>query len=255
MKGETQMIDKLNRKLKKKKLREFVLILIILGIFLGFAIIVFFAKIDNVTVVGCEFYTEEEIKEKVMKNIVTQNSIGLYLTYQLQKDTDIPFVEKIDVNIISWDSVEILIYEKAMVACIKYMGEYLYFDRDGVIVESATEPIENVPLIEGVTFQKMNLHEKLEVKEEGIFEKILGISQLLSKYKLDLDKVAFEYDKSVTLYTGKIRVKLGKKERYDEQIAELSKLLPEAQKKKLKGVLNMENFEEGQNQVILQVDE
>lgn len=100
----------------------------------------------------------------------------------------------------------------------------------------------------------MNLHEKLEVKEDGIFEKILGISQLLTKYELDLDKVVFEYDKSVTLYAGKIRVKLGKKERYDEQIAELSKLLPKAQKKNLKGVLNMENFEEGQEQVIFQVE-
>lgn len=249
------MIDKLSRKLKKRKLREFVLILIVFGIFLVFVLIFFGAKIDNVSVVGCEFYTEEEIKEKVMQNIVTKNSIGLFLTYQLQKDVDIPFVEKIDVNIISWNSVEILIYEKAMVACIKYMGEYLYFDKDGVIVESATEPIQDVPLIEGVTFRKMNLHEKLEVKEEGIFEKILGISQLLSKYKLDLDKVAFEYDKSVTLYTGAIRIKLGKKERYDEQIAELSKLLPKAQKNNLKGVLNMENFEEGQNKVIFQADE
>lgn len=249
------MIEKLNKKLKKKKMKKFVLIPITISILLGFVIIFFVGKIKNISIIGCEFYTEEEIKEKVINNIITQNSLGLFLTYQLKKETEIPFVEKIDVNMISWDSVEIIVYEKAMVACIKYMGEYLYFDKDGVIVESTTEPIENIPLIEGVTFQKMNLHEKLEVKEEGIFEKILGISQLVSKYELDLDKVAFEYDKSVTLYTGNIRVKLGKKERYDEQIAELSKLLPEAQKIKLKGVLNMENFKEGQNRTIFQAEE
>ena len=249
------MIEKLNKKLKKKKMKKFVLISLTISILLGFVIIFFVGKIKNISIIGCEFYTEEEIKEKVINNIITQNSLGLFLTYQLKKETEIPFVEKIDVNMISWDSVEIIVYEKAMVACIKYMGEYLYFDKDGVIVESTTEPIENIPLIEGVTFQKMNLHEKLEVKEEGIFEKILGISQLLSKYELDLDKVAFEYDKSVTLYTGNIRVKLGKKERYDEQIAELSKLLPIAQRRKLKGVLNMENFKEGQDRTILQVEE
>lgn len=249
------MIEKLNKKLKKKKMKKFVLIPITISILLGFVIIFFVGKIKNISIIGCEFYTEEEIKEKVINNIITQNSLGLFLTYQLKKETEIPFVEKIDVNMISWDSVEIIVYEKAMVACIKYMGEYLYFDKDGVIVESTTEPIENIPLIEGVTFQKMNLHEKLEVKEEGIFEKILGISQLVSKYELDLDKVAFEYDKSVTLYTGNIRVKLGKKERYDEQIAELSKMLPEAQKIKLKGVLNMENFKEGQNRTIFQAEE
>lgn len=242
-------------KLKKKKIKKFVLISITIGILLGFGFLFFLGKIDNVSIVGCEFYTEEQMKEKVMNNVITQNSLGLYLTYQFKKQTNTPFVEKIDVNILSWNSVEIIVYEKTMVACIKYMGEYLYFDKDGVVVESTTEAIDGIPLIEGVTFKKMNLHEKLEVKEEGIFEKILGISQLLTKYKLELDKVVFEYDKSVTLYAGNIRIKLGKKERYDEQIAELSKLLPKAQKIKLKGVLNMENFEEGQNQVIFQSEQ
>lgn len=249
------MIEKLNTKLRKKRIKKFVLISIIIGILLGFGIIFFIGKIKNVSVVGCEFYTEQEIKEKIISSIITKNSLGLYLTYQFKNQTEIPFVEKINVNMISWNSVEIIVYEKVMVACIKYMGEYLYFDKDGVIVESATEPIENIPLIEGVSFQKMNLHEKLEVKEDGIFEIILNISQLLSKYQLDLDKVSFEYDKSVTLYTGKIRIKLGKRERYDEQIAELSKLLPKAQKRKLKGVFNMENFEEGQDKVIFQAEE
>lgn len=240
---------------KKKKIKKFVLFFLVTGIVLAGVLIFVMGKIKNVTIAGCEFYTEEEIKEKVMCDTITRNSLGLYLTYQFNKGVEIPFVEKISVNVTSWDSVEIIVYEKAMMACIKYMGEYLYFDKDGVVVESASSPVENIPVIEGVSFQKMNLYEKLEVKEDGIFEKILGISQLLSKYKINLDKVVFEYDKSVTLYTGKIRVKLGKKERYDEQIAELSKLLPKAQKKKLKGVLNMENFQEGQNQVIFQVEE
>lgn len=57
------------------------------------------------------------------------------------------------------------------------------------------------------------------------------------------------------LYTGKIRVNLGKRNDYEEQIAELSKLLPKAKKKKLKGVLDMEYFEEGQDQIIFKVDE
>ena len=45
-----------------------------------------------------------------------------------------------------------------------------------------------------------------------------------------------------------------KKERYDDQIAELSKLLPKAKKKKLKGTLNMENFEEGQEKIIFELE-
>ena len=123
-------------------------------------------------------------------------------------------------------------------------------------MESNTEQLEGIPVIEGVNFTKMNLHEKLEVKEsdEDIFERIVGVSQLLSKYEIDTDKVVFDSKKRVTLYVGDIRVSLGKRDMYDEQIAELSKLLPKAIKKKLKGELDMENFQEGQERSIFKMD-
>ena len=137
------------------------------------------------------------------------------------------------------------------------MGEYIYFDQDGVVVESTTKKQKAIPLIEGINFKKMNLNEQLEVEKEekDIFERITGISQLISKYDIESDKIVFDNKKKVMLYTGKIRVNLGKRNDYEEQIAELSKLLPKAKKKKLKGVLDMEYFEEGQDQIIFKVDE
>lgn len=248
------MLKKGTDDIKKRKIKKSVIGIGLLIIFLGIFVLFYNGSIKNVSMEGAMYYTEKELSDKVMDSMITRNALGLYLTYCFGKNKEIPFVEKIDVKMSSWNSVKIRVYEKTMIACIKYMGEYLYFDKEGVVVESTTKQIDEIPLVEGVSFQKMNLYEKLEVKEGGIFEKILGISQLLSKYKLDIDKVVFEYDKSVTLYSGKIRVKLGKKERYDEQIAELSKLLPKAKKRNLKGVLDMEHFVEGQHQVIFQIE-
>ena len=239
------------RKQKRKILRIGIPVffaLFVAGIFL-------LGRIRNVSVIGCEFYTEQQIKEKIMHAGITNNIFGLYATYAFGKGEKIPFVGKISVKITGIDSVEVVVYEKKIVACFQYMSEYLYFDQDGVVVESSIEKKENVPLVEGVTFLKMNLYEKMEVEEEDIFETILGISQLLEKYQIETDKVVFDRKKAVTLYSGKIQIKLGKKDMYDEQIAELSKLLPKAKKKKLKGVLDMENFEEGQEKVIFQKEE
>lgn len=237
----------------KKKIWILVILLIFFLTFLG---IFFGAKIKNVHVVGCEYYTEEQIENKVLHSGVTENTFGLYFTYAFNRGVEIPFVEKISVEVTGVHSVDIIISEKAMIGCIHYMSEYIYFDKDGVVVESNTEQLEGIPVIEGVNFTKMNLHEKLEVKEsdEDIFERIVGVSQLLSKYEIDTDKVVFDSKKRVTLYVGDIRVSLGKRDMYDEQIAELSKLLPKAIKKKLKGELDMENFQEGQERSIFKMD-
>lgn len=240
--------------LKNKK--KIWIVVILLLFFLTFLGIFFGAKIKDVHVVGCEYYTEEQIKNKVIDSGLAENTFGLYFMYAFEQGVDIPFVEKISIEVTGMHSVDIIICEKAMIGCIHYMSEYIYFDKDGVVVESNTEQLEGIPVIEGVNFTKMNLHEKIEVKEEDedIFERIMGVSQLLSKYEIDTDKVVFDTKKRVTLYVGDIRVSLGKRDMYDEQIAELSKLLPKAIKKKLKGQLDMENFEEGQDRSIFKMD-
>lgn len=227
----------------------FIFFLVFLGVFFG-------AKIKRVHVVGCEYYTEEQIEKKIINTGLTTNTFGLYFMYAFDRGVEIPFVEKISVEVTGMNSVDIIVSEKTMIGCIHYMSEFIYFDKDGVVVESNTEKLEGIPVIEGVNFTKMNLHEKLEVKKEDddIFERIMGVSQLLSKYQIETDKVSFDSKKRVTLYVGDIRVSLGKRDMYDEQIAELSKLLPKAIKKKLKGELDMENFQEGQERSIFKLD-
>lgn len=227
----------------------FIFFLVFLGVFFG-------AKIKRVHVVGCEYYTEEQIEKKIINTGLTTNTFGLYFMYAFDRGVEIPFVEKVSVEVTGINSVDIIVSEKTMIGCIRYMSEYIYFDKDGVVVESNTEKLKGIPVIEGVNFTKMNLHEKLEVKkkDDDIFERIMGVSQLLSKYQIETDKVSFDSKKRVTLYVGDIRVSLGKRDMYDEQIAELSKLLPKAIKKKLKGELDMENFQEGQERSIFKLD-
>lgn len=240
--------------LKNKKKIWIVVILFIF--FLAFLGVFFGAKIKRVHVVGCENYTEKQIEKKIINSGLTENTFVLYFMYAFDRGVEIPFVEKISVEVTGIHSVDIIISEKSMVGCIYYMSEYIYFDKDGVVVESNTEKLDGIPVIEGINFTRMNLHEKLEVKkeEEDIFDRIMGISQLLSKYQIETDKVLFDSKKRVTLYAGDIRVSLGKRDMYDEQIAELSKLLPKAIKKKLKGELDMENFQEGQERSIFKLD-
>lgn len=244
------MIKKEQKKWNRSVFWKISAIVILILLFIGLAIGKQYFKIKKVSVTGCDYYTEAEIKKMVLKGHGTGNSLFLYLKYKYGKEKEIPFIEKIDVDMISRHEVQINVYEKGMVACIQYMGEYLYFDKDGIILESSSKQKNGIPVISGVDFTSMNLGQKLEVEDDSIFDTILDISQLISRYQLKLKKVVFNQKGEITLTTKKIRVLLGKQNSYDVQIAELSKLLPKAVKKKLNGTLNMKNFEEGQGQII-----
>lgn len=206
--------------------------------------------IDKVNVTGVSFYTEEEIEEKVIRNILDENALYLFLKYKYFKGTSIPFVEKIDVEFVNHHEVLLSVYEKSMIACIPYMSEYLYFDKDGTIIESSPERMEEIPVVDGVKFNTMSLYEKLAVEDDSIFETILSIVQLIKRYEIDVDKVYFNYKNEVILYCGEIRVLLGNSKLYDDKIAEASNIIKKAKNKNLQGSLDMRNYQAGDKNIV-----
>ncbi len=237
-------------KIQKKKVS---VILFLVCVFLGMLLIALaaFFRLKTLHVTGCSFYTEDDITERFEKSVLDENTLIFYLKYKYFKNVNIPFVDGYELDFISPKEIHINIYEKSLISCIKYMGEYLYLDKDGVIVEISNKRMEDIPLVTGVSFQKMKLYDKLSVDDDSIFDTILDISLLIQRHKLDIDKIYFNYNKEVTLYSGDIKVLFGKQKSYDVQIANLKNLLSLAEQKKLTGVLDMQDYKEGQDDVIL----
>ena len=89
-------------------------------------------RVVNVYVEGNVHYTDDEIKELIMTGDYGDNSLYLSHKYKNKEVTDIPFVETINVKILSKDSVKITVYEKALAGYVEYLGKYIYFDKDGI---------------------------------------------------------------------------------------------------------------------------
>ncbi len=221
------------------------LLLCILCILIGTAF-----KLTELQITGCDYYSEEEITDKFQQSVLDENTIIFYIKYKFFKSVSIPFVDGFDMDFISRNKIHINIYEKAMISCIKYMGEYLYLDKDGTIVETSTEKIKSIPLVTGLNFKEMNLHEELNVEDSSVFDTILAISLLIQRYELDIDKIFFNYNYEVTLYSGKVKILLGKRDYYDTQIADLTNILPMAKEKNIKGVLDMQSYTGNETKII-----
>lgn len=199
--------------------------------------------VNTVYVEGNIHYTEDEIKAIVMDGTFGNNSLYLSMKYKNRGIEGIPFVDVMDVTILAPDTVRITVYEKALTGYVKYLGTYLYFDKDGYVVESSSVITEGVPQITGLVFDHMAVGEALPVDNPEVFKGILNVTKLLEKYDLDADKIYFHDSGEITVYFKDVKVALGNdSETLEDKLMLLPGLLPSLEGKS--GVLQMETYAE-----------
>lgn len=208
----------------------------------GFYYIMTNYTVTTVYVEGNVHYTNEEIIGMVMEGRYRNNSLLLSLMYKDKGIEDVPFIEKMDVSVMDPHTIKIEVYEKALAGYVEYLERFMYFDKDGIVVESSLQKTEGVPMVTGLKFDHVIVHEPLPVEDPAIFASILNITQLVNKYNLSVDRIYFGSDGTLTLYFEEVRAALGAGDNLDEKIMKLQYMLPSLSGKK--GTLHMENYTE-----------
>ncbi len=231
---------------KKKKERQgrgfLAAAAVVLALLLAGLLAVTLFQIREAEVTGNSFYTEQEIRDRVISDRWSSNSLYLYLKYKYMETEEIPFVDKIEISLQGPGKVRIRVYEKSIVGYVAYMGSNFYFDQDGVVVECSSEVKEGVPRISGLKFSSLALYQKLAVQDDSIFSRILTITQLVKKYELSPDQIEFSEDLSLTLHFGQVRAALGNSGSLEEKVGRLHDLYPDLEGRS--GVFHMENYTE-----------
>ena len=231
-----------------------ILVLVIIGIVFLSA-----TRLNTINVEGNSHYSNEEIIDLVATKETDKNTLLFYLRHEFGKKENIPFIEKIDTKLTDRNTVQLQVYENAITGAIEYMESYMYFDREGIIVEASPRKIDDVPIVSGLKFSKLLLHEPIEVDKPNVFQIILNVTQLIYRYDVDVNVIYFTKDLEIILYQDNIRILLGKRDSYDEQIAQLPNLLSSLESREgeitseynKKLVIDMKEFEEGQDKIII----
>jgi len=187
-------------------------------------------------------YTEEEIKEMVFTSPLDKYAVLFRIRWFLQGDQKLPFIEQIDAELTDRNSIALTVYEKRIIGCVQVMGQFFYFDRDGLVAESSSKRVEGIPLILGLEFDNIVLHKNLKVQKASLYDVILNLTRLIELYGLDVSKIVFLYDNSVVLHCGETEIRLGRHESYDTALAALDGILAELEDKSM--ILYMENYSE-----------
>ena len=235
--------DKLRFGKSKRTLILSVALLLLVTVFIvGYEYIIRNYTVTTVYVEGNVHYTNEEIMEMVMGGKFGHNSLFLSLKYKDRGMEDIPFIQAMDVTIETKDTIRITVYEKALAGYVSYLGQYVYFDKDGIVVEASTEQTAGIPQVTGLKFDRVILHEQLPVDKPEVFDDVLNITQQLEKYSMSADRIYFDSDYRVTLVFGEAKVSLGDDGYIDEKIMKLQYILPSLMGEK--GTLDMREYSE-----------
>lgn len=248
------MASRVNKKEKPSVMKKLFIFLCILLTLAILAVLAFFMNyITNVKIDGNHFYTEDEVKHLVINGELEGNAWYLYWKYHYGEPPVIPFIDKVEVELAGRGSVKIHIYEKSIVGYVEYLGSYMYFDKDGTVVESSAVVMEGVPKITGLRFDSIQLYEKLPVEKEEVFQYILNLTKELKKNNISPDKIQFNTELEAALYFGQAQVLLGKDEQQNEKITRLKALLSEIEGKA--GVLYMEEVDEDNKNIVFRQTE
>jgi hypothetical protein len=259
------------RKKMNKTLFRILVSSIALAVCIGLIVFLVVFHVDDVEIVGNTRNSEEEVEEVVLRGPLASNSFLLSLFRKTVVTDELPFVESVEIEALSPGKIRLHVNEKQIVGYVRYLDCNMYFDKDGIVVESevadisdeedsAVEPdtvvapvevqnenetayhaaVTDVPYITGLKFDSVVTDKKLPVKDDSVFNTILGIARIVEKYQIMPDQVEFSDQYEITLYYGSIRVMLGVDNLLEEKITRVAAILPRLSGKA--GILHMEDY-------------
>lgn len=198
-------------------------------------------KLDKIQVTGSEHYTDEEIISIVTNDKSVDNTVMFYLENKLHPIENVTFIDKFEIEIIGKNTITITVYEKSMAGCVMYMDQYVYFDDEGVVLETSAEKLPDIPCIKGLSFNSIVVGEALPVENKKMFQNILTMTQLIEKNNLIIDEIRFNSDEEIILRKDNIKIQLGQGLNLEDKLMNLDSILSELQGKT--GTLDMSNYD------------
>ena len=158
-----------NKPRKRHILLLFACLAVVLGMGIYFLITDF--SIQKIQISGNNTYTNAEIIEAMKEDGYIDNTLLMIAQNQIFDQTYLPFIEKVSMSYDDSHILKVKVKEKLRTGVFKYMNEYVYFNENGIAMESRNTLFEGVPVVTGVKFNEMNLKRKiLENKIIGILE-------------------------------------------------------------------------------------
>lgn len=245
------MIEK--KKKQGKFLKKFFLTVFGTAVVIGISILIILNvfTITKVEVEGNHLYDEIIIKDAVLNDEYSWNTLYVFLKYTVMDTEQIPFIDTMEINMKDPNTLQIKVYEKGLLGYlyIPTINQNAYFDKDGFVTETSERLIPNVPLIDGLNCTEVVLYEKLPIDNTKL-RQILTLTQGLKRKDVQPECIIYGGTHEPVLKYGEVSVYLGSMEFLTQKIERLDKILPSLEE--MSGVLHLEEWTEDTNNIVFE---
>lgn len=245
------MVKKSKKKTSKWKLILLAVLSTILAVAIGALLLVKVFVVKDVKVEGNVLYDENLIKTTVLNDEYSWNSLYVLLKYTFTDTKQIPFIDTMEITMEDPQTLKIKVYEKGLLGYlyIPAIGQNAYFDKDGIVVETSTRIIENVPRMEGLECNTVVLYEKLPI-DDKLLKQLLTLTQSLKRDGLEPDAIQYGVKNAPVLKYENVDVNLGSIEYLTQKVERIKKILPELEG--MAGTLHLENWDEQTTNIVFE---
>ena len=141
---------------------------ILAGIVIVLLFCVFFFRVRKVTVEGNTYYSESDMITIFQKHFWEKNVLSFWVMDKCSLTPKLDFVREYEVSYPNVNEIHIKLYEKRIVAGIAYSNQYIYFDKDGMVLRSEQKPAAGIPLFATKNLTTFTLYEKVQMEDEAL---------------------------------------------------------------------------------------
>lgn len=221
---------------KKSHTVAVILLLLFLGSIAWFFI---FFRVQHVEVAGSTHYSDEQVKDIVLRGPAAGNSVLAFLFCSRKNTGEISFIDAVEVDYVEPDTILINVEEKQSIGCVRYLDCYVYFDREGTAIESAVERDADIPCYAGIEPGYVCLNQPMQFADREFLHVAVSLFQIFNENVQAPDSIYVEKRLQITLAYGDIQVNLGKDEYLDDKISRMAAILPQLAGRK--GILHLED--------------
>lgn len=249
------MIREQRRRKKRRKIGLIIFLILVLLAAAAALVVWKVFTVENVEVEGNELYSSEQIRQLVLDDEYSWNSLYVLLKHRFVDMGEVPFVDTVEVTLDDPHTVRISVYEKGILGClyIDSIGQYAYFDKDGFVVETSTEEIPDVPKVTGVACEEVVLYEQLALERKEVLSDLLNLTQMLKKYDLLPQEIHYDDKLMPTLTYNDTKVVVGSDDYLTQKVVRLSTILP--QLAGLSGTLYLDTWTPDTTDIVFERDE
>ncbi len=183
-------------------------------------------NIQNIEVNGLETIEKPDIIRQ-MKLDKTTNILSFNRLIAKRRLKSNYYIQDIKVTKKLPNTVIINVTERKIVGYIPYISDYIYIDKDGMVIDVKSSYTQPLPIIYGLKFDSFIIGENLKTDNDEAFEIVMEITNSIKdkEYLKEILKIDVSDLEDIHLYMENLDIVLGNREAINIKMNTLNEIL------------------------------